>query len=180
MKYVIDVPNNMIIKSALNGLTLGIPMLVSSTQKEFVIPTNLQLNPYIEPDRKAIEDEVWEFARKMISTSGNEVSEMWGCVTNFGEVMHNTTYSEAKAKYEAWLKQKNEIKVGDEVTYTLCGDTVTFIVLGKKKNKYYGFNPNAPDYDDVGEYCDADMLKKTGRHFPEIVELLKKMRSDKE
>ena len=31
------------------------------------------------------------------------------------------------------------------------------------------------DYDDIGEYCDIDMLTKTGRHFDEVEELLKKM-----
>lgn len=131
-----------------------------------------KLTPYTEPDRKAIEDEVWEFAWKIYSMDIGEYAEIFddkGCPSN---------YQDAKVKYEAWLKQKDEIHVGDEVTYTLCGDTVTFIVLGKKKNKYYGFNPNASDYDDVGEYCDADMLKKTGRHFPEVAELLQKMRGE--
>ena len=52
----------------------------------------------------------------MISTSEDEVSEMWGCATNFGEVMHNTTYSEAKSKYDAWKKQKEDEATMKEVT----------------------------------------------------------------
>lgn len=142
--------------------------------KYIIDSTGMAIVPYDEPDRKAIEDEVWEFVRIITDMTEAQRKECFGGVTcNLDEYM---TYQEAKAKYEAWKKQKDEIRVGDEVTYTLCGDTATFIVLGKKKNKYYGFNPNAPDYNDVGEYCDADMLKKTGRHFPEVAELLEKMR----
>ena len=51
MKYIIDIPNEMVIKSALNGLTLGIAMIETSTQKQFIIPTNIPLIPYIEPQK---------------------------------------------------------------------------------------------------------------------------------
>lgn len=145
--------------------------------KYIIDSTGLTIIPYIEPDRKAIEDEVWEFARRMISISGKEVSEMWGCTTNFGEVMHNTSYQEAKSKYEAWLKQKDEIKVGDEVEYESCGEVVKFIVTGVNGSRVYGFKSPC-EYDDVGDYSDIDGLHKTGRHFPEVAELLQKMRGE--
>ena len=51
MKYIIDIPNEMVIKSALNGLTLGIAMIETSTQKQFIVPTNIPLMPYIEPQK---------------------------------------------------------------------------------------------------------------------------------
>ena len=51
MKYVIDIPNEMVIKSALNELTLGIAMIETSTQKQFIIPTNIPLMPYIKPQK---------------------------------------------------------------------------------------------------------------------------------
>jgi len=51
MKYIIDIPNEMVIKSALNGLTLGIAMIETSTQKQFIIPTNISLMPYTEPQK---------------------------------------------------------------------------------------------------------------------------------
>ena len=131
------------------------------------------LTPYTEPDRKVVEDEVWEFARKMVSTSGNEVSEMWGCATNFGEVMHNTTYSEAKARYEAWLKKKDVITMGDEIISV--DDDVKAVML------------DCADYESiyvmtehgcVERWKDLDGVKKTGRKFPEVVELLEKMREE--
>ena len=51
MKYIIDIPNEMVIKSPLKGLTLGIGMIESSSQKWFIIPTNISLIPYIEPQK---------------------------------------------------------------------------------------------------------------------------------
>ena len=51
MKYIIDIPNEMVIKSPLKGLTLGIAMLETSTQKQFILPTNIPLMPYIEPQK---------------------------------------------------------------------------------------------------------------------------------
>ena len=168
MKYIIDVPEDMVIKSAVNGLTLGIPILVSATQKEYILPTNIKIKPYTEPDRKAIEDEVWEFC----------MNTDWSWISEAGtKPLKKYSYQEAKTKYEAWKKQKDEIRVGNEVEY-VCGDeTVRFVVIGLIKGKAYGFKYPC-DYDDVGEYCDIDMLRKTGRHFDEAEELLKKMKEE--
>ena len=54
MKYIIDIPDTMVIKSPLKGLTLGIPMKETATQKEFTIPTGIQLQKYIEPERNNV------------------------------------------------------------------------------------------------------------------------------
>lgn len=51
MKYIIDIPNEMVIKSPLKGLTLGIAMIETSTQKQFIVPTNIPLMLYIEPQK---------------------------------------------------------------------------------------------------------------------------------
>ena len=126
---------------------------------------------YTEPDRKAIEDEVWEFAREMISTSEHEVSKMWGCVTNFGEVMHNTTYQEAKEKYEAWKKQKDEIRVGDEID--IDGE-ITVVTMINKYGEILSVDCGGMTYYYHME-SQLKRAKKTGRHFYEVEDLLKKM-----
>ena len=87
MKYVVDIPENMVIKSALKGLTLGITMKVPSSNQGFVIPTNIQLEPYTEPDICSHTD----------NSTGWELYQ---------------DYQKAKERYEAWEKQ---IHVGDEV-----------------------------------------------------------------
>lgn len=103
---------------AYDGINKELEIYLSDVDQERLGWKSLGLRdvvPYAEV-QKDIENEVWEFAGKMISTSGNEVSEMWGCATNFGEVMHNTTYSEAKAKYDEWKKEKEDEATMKEVT----------------------------------------------------------------
>lgn len=74
---------------------------------------------------------------------------------------------------------EDEIKAGDEVEYECCGEIVKFIVTGVNGSIAYGFKSPC-EYHDVGEYSHIDGLHKTGRHFPEVVELLKKMRGEEE
>ena len=172
-KFIIDIPDSTIwIDVPQSSMKNG---LITFTTKS--IPVE-KLTPYTEPDRKAIEDEVWEFAGKMIATSENEVSEMWGCATNFGEVMHNTTYSEAKAKYEEWLKQKDDIYVGDEVENA---SHKKGIVLNHHISLSNGLEYVRVLYmdDDGNSFVSAwekNNVGKTGRHFDEVGQMLEKMR----
>lgn len=130
-----------------------------------------------EGDRKAIEDEVWEFAKKIGSFNGlskYDLGECFGHTTIQGVMTTYDIYREAKRKYEEWRKQKDEIRVGDEVEYE-CDGIVRFVVTGFCGETAFGFKYQC-DYDDVGEYCDIEDLRKTGRHFDEVAELLEKMR----
>ena len=169
-KYLIDIPDGTVYGYDEDKKILIFPekdfIEVSEVSNLIYLPN---IVPYEESDRKAIEDEVWEFAREMISTSGHEVSEMWGCVTNFGEVMHNTTYQEAKAKYEAWKRTKEEIRVGDEVIYN---SRTRAVVLEPETEKKYGEIFTSEGSTIVVSHDD---LEKTGRHFDEVEDLLKKM-----
>ena len=166
-KYIIDIPDEYEKCYAQSpSQTLYIPMRVGICNYNIWVGTGLSMTPCTEPDedeiRQKVEHEVWEFVRKMISTSENEVSEMWGCATNFGEVMHNTTYSEAKAKYESWRKQRAEIHVGDEVIYH--GDK--YVVCYIEANEVY----HIIDRNWTKEVVQGDyQLFKTGRHFPEMI-----------
>jgi len=135
-KYVIEIPDDKEYAYVEDEKTfLRIPISLGENEiKSISAPTFLRITPYTEVSQETIDlrhardienvskmnynegaKDAWEFARKMISTSGNEVSEMWGCATNFGEVMHNTTYSEAKAKYEEWKKQKDDNAIKQKV-----------------------------------------------------------------
>lgn len=168
MKYVIEIPSKADFVTAYY-MEDGLPVMYKSDKID-------DLEPYTEPDRKDIEDEVWEFARKMVSTSGNEVSEMWGCATNFGEVMHNTTYQEAKSKFEAWLKQKDEIfNTGDEVWDDELKSRGVVLRIYNSGNIDILWDDGS-----AGECIYHKKIHKTGRHFPEVAELLKKMRGEEE
>lgn len=125
-----------------------------------------------DADEKLIEqgrNEAWEAARKIDDMNGNERHDCFG----IAGIAFKLTASEAIAKLEAYEEKKkaaDEIKVGDEVIYN---KTTVCIVLTPETDKKY-----ASIVDDCGCHYSADHreLTKTGRHFPEVAELLKKMK----
>lgn len=127
------------------------------------------LTPYTEPDRKAIEDEVWELADYMCRMGVKERDLCFGFQLTT-EVTANLSCQEAKSKFEAWLKQKDEIRVGDEVT-SKFGDGVVIDIVADESVHILGKDGHWNEYAE-GEY------QKTGRHFDEVAELLEKMRGD--
>lgn len=171
MKYIIDIPdeyeNDYISMSPLLGKVFCYP--IRNMNKTYVIPTGLKIEQYTETDRSVIEDEVWEFAKKVrLEEFIDEEGRLHGYISGFN------SYSEAKAKYEEWLKRKAEIRVGDEVkqkTVLWTGVVVGFdevgdlIIMDRSGKSCYGYK--------------AKSFKKTGRHFDEVEELLKKMGDEK-
>lgn len=132
--------------------------------------TTSDLTPYTEPDREAIEDEVWKFAKKVrlegfIDSNG----ALRGYISNF------ETYQEAKAKYESW---KAEILVGYEVQHKELPELKIY-VTDMDDNSFGGFAlcrvEDVCDYGDRFSECNVHQYERTGRVFPNIVELLKKM-----
>lgn len=109
------------------------------------------LTPYTEPDRKAIEDEVWEFVR----------------------IITDMTYQEAKDKHEAWLKQKDQIRIGDELKDDGNIRAVVLDIMDEDYVSYEVFTENG-----IVDEWQNGIVVKTGRHFPEVVQLLVKMRED--
>ena len=107
-KYIIDIPDehefDWVNKSSRLGFELCFPINETATNKKYHIPTGLKLESYTEPDREAIENEVWENTWKMFLTP-----------EDFGATMGDS-YSEAKAKYDAWKKQKEDEATMKEVT----------------------------------------------------------------
>lgn len=164
MKYIIDVPNSFV--DITNGLHIPIDKEVN-----FRIDTGLKVIPYIEPNRKVIEDEVWEFATICTKMNGADSVDVFGGFSP--DSFTKFSYQEAKNKYEEWMKQKDEIKVGDEIVgiYSDGGKTPPLVVLKVEGNYYYGI------YSKTGEFTQGGLnYEKTGRHFDEVEELLEKMR----
>lgn len=120
-----------------------------------------KLMPYTEPYRQDIEDEVWDFSMKTDFAWISEVGD---------KPLGDYSYQEAKAKYDAWRAERDEVRVGDEVkqkTVLWTGVVVGFDEVG-----------DLIIMDRSGKSCDgykAKYFKKTGRHFDEVEELLKKM-----
>lgn len=141
----------------------------------------LQLEEYTEPDRKAIEDEVWNFARRIICPSdccedsiSKYTEKFLGIPSHKARaIFKDLSYQEVKSKFEAWLKEKDEIRVGDEVK---TGDS-TGIVYMVADEKIYGVCNNTPYFIPFEWY--VSLSHKTGRHFDEVEALLKKMGDEK-
>ena len=125
---------------------------------------------YTESDRKDIEDEVWSFAWKISSMDIGEYVEIFddkGC---------SSDYREAKSKYEAWLKQKDEIHVGDEIKFDIGNNNdMKAVALDQT-----GLNGEWSVLTENGcvEEHDEEELYKTGKHFDNVAELLEKMRGE--
>ena len=154
MKYIIDIPTE----------------LAEATARYWNETTDMTLVPYTEPDRKTIEDEVWEFVRNCLMMDGSDFMDAFDSYSysNFLEY----SYQIAKARYKAWLKQKNEIHVGDEVT-SKFGDGVVIDIVADESVHILGKDGHWNEYAE-GEY------QKTGRHFDEVGQMLEKMRGEEQ
>ena len=128
-------------------------------------------------NEKTYEDglnEAWEAARKIGCADGykrEELDDIFGnCSVTY--IFGSFTASEAIKQVKEYEEKQEEIKVGDEVTdYDGWDGVVTWI-------------------DPDGEYLiiiqkdgtalrwKKDIFKKTGRHFPQIEEVLKQMKKD--
>jgi len=81
------------------------------------------------------------------------------------------TYQKAKEKYETWKKQKDKIKIGDEVyVYNVSNEEYGVITLITETDVQVLMR-NGCFYSVPLTNC-----TKTGRYFPEVVQLLEKMR----
>lgn len=106
--------------------------------------------------------DAWEMAKKIQDTGGNLT--WW---------IHNTSAPEAIEKIRQYEQEKEEIKVGDEVS--LKGGSrgfVTRIVMsgGEQKSAYVVWSDGY-----VGNYS-FDALQKTGKHYSDVVEVLQRMK----
>ena len=127
-----------------------------------------KLVPYVDTA-----EEAWELARKIGLSAANggmtyrEMAECFGVsgeYSYYDEVM-NLPYSEARQKYEEWKKKQEEIRAEslDIIIYT--GTDMDGYVSGIKS-------------DGRAVLRLRKEMKKTGRHFPQVVELLKAMKEE--
>lgn len=80
-------------------------------------------------------------------------------------------YQKAKEKYEKWKKQKNKIKIGDEVyVYNVSSEEYGIITLITESYAQVLMR-NGCFYNVPLTNC-----TKTGKHFPEIAEIINKLK----
>lgn len=124
-------------------------------------------------------NEAWEAARKVAcgtlvgGYSYNDLIKVFD-TSVYDNIFTRFTATEAIKKLKVWEQKKeqqeDEINVGDEVAY-FHDSKVKFIVTKVKNNRISGINA-------TGEFSDknATCWEKTGRTFPEIAQVLAKMK----
>lgn len=102
----------------------------------------------------------------------NIFTECYSAVCTALQVLLKYDASEAIEKIRQYEQEKEEIKVGDEVKNIESGWTA---IVTKSEE---GHLTLMCDSGAIAKGYDAKYFVKTGRHFPEIAEVLKKMRED--
>ena len=134
-------------------------------------------------NKDAVEDEVWDFARRIICPSdccedsiSKYTEKFLGIPSHKARaIFKDLSYQEVKAKYKKWRKQKDEIRVGDEVELELS-EGVKGLVYIVGEEMLEGAYLNC---DGLVPFCWSKKdCRKTGKHFDEIEELLKKMKEE--
>ena len=166
MKYIIEIPDERerdYIAETPFGKRLFFPLRI--TDVAYSLPTHLHVEEYTDVNREEIENEVWEFARGLL----NYIDDDWEAIANM--LLLDIPYQEAKAKYDVWKQEKEKVHVGDEVQITVDGSRC--IVWGIESGSA------ALIFEDggLGQFP-INKLIKTGRHFDEVEDLLKKLRGE--
>ena len=192
-KYIVDIDKKNICSDD-NGSQLAITVKVNDASAIFC--TEIPLTPYTEPNmekvregafkngydaackdidiksktnaahRKGLED-AWYAARKLWEYDTTTLKKIFGKGVTRMDFFMKFNASEAIAKIKEYEDSKQEIKVGDEVI-TASGKAV---VMGVGPVHFeYVYADGSHGYDEVKN------VKKTGRHFPEIAEVLQKMK----
>lgn len=124
--------------------------------------------------QKCLSD-AWEAARKLQEIDMNTIHEIFGWVARKRDVFITYTASEVIEKIRQYEQKKQEFHVGDEFEN---GSGKRFVILkmdGAEIDRYI---------DEEGKtYCMSQkykVMRKTGRHFPEIATVLEKMKEGKE
>ena len=147
------------------------------------------INDYAE-DYEAEEDyqrglnDAWEAAKKIFNLPRDGGLMVYDLINIFGvdyddpeQVLKDFKGESAVkriATYEAKKKAEEEIKVGDEVETDYTGNV---IIAGKPKDGWYvTIAKNFARY----SIHESHIIKKTGRHFSQVAELLDAMKEDGE
>ena len=154
-KYIIDIPDEVPVSDELVPFDMCRPSWYWEAYKKGKADT---------------EDNAWEFAMTCLKMDGADFYKCFGC--SMVDCLTELSYHEAKAKFDAWKKEK-KILVGDEVIYN---SRTRAVVLKPETKERYGTILATSELATIS--ASHDDLEKTGRHFPEVAQLLKKMREE--
>ena len=193
-KYIIDLNPDCV-----EGEYLRIPARIAGEEQWLV--TKAALTPYTEPDleqvrieayekgyhtgyakylNKSYEDglkDAWDAARKIgYGLKSSIVAEIFGTPYS-SHIFSGYTATEAIEKIRQYEQEKEEIKIGNEVAFHHDDgrpDTVVVVTYIGQDGFIDGMDGRGTQY----AHKNPKKWTKTGRDFPELVEVLKKMRGE--
>ena len=120
--------------------------------------------------QKGLKD-AWEAARKIGGMDSSEQIRLFTC-SGIYFIAHEYSASECIEKIRQYEQEKGKIQVGDEVEIK-CGVSPAIYMQGTNGSDeiYLLFNDGS-----CGIHSRSEIKCKTGRHFPELVEVLRKMK----
>lgn len=160
MKYVIDIPDDIdfveFYKSKNNKFLENRDIVSISTLEKYEDMT--------EAEKVEIEEKTWDIAWEILNMGSkdyNQIFDEWRSPANFQEV---------KIKYNRW-KLRKELKMGDEVV-NFGGEKAIVLKLYDDGGMDLLWSDGSAGFNDYGTFY------KTGRHFPEIAEVLNKLKEE--
>lgn len=132
-----------------------------------------------EAYQKGLND-AWKAARKICTNwvlPDSVFSEIFGMDKTIDDIMKENTASEAIEKIRQYEQEQEGIKIGDEVAFHHDDgrpDTVVVVTYIGQDGFIDGMDGRGTQY----AHKNPKKWAKTGRHFPEIAEVLKKMREE--
>ena len=120
-------------------------------------------------------NDAWEAARKIVEMSAPQYWELFDTYKEnlFGKISASEAINKIKA-YEEKQKADDKIRVGDEVEGDEDGQRGVVIDSRFENSQVAVLTGNSKVY----SWWSKCAIHKTGRHFTEIAELLKKMREE--
>jgi len=126
-------------------------------------------------------NDAWGTIIKIALIPYAERSEIFDGLQDILSIMQKFSPSEVTAKLREYEQQKDEIKVGDEVCFVFAGGKTIepFIVFSIKDDNGKKYYEGIQTSD--GRWVSGGLkYYKTGRHFPQVVELIKAMKGGAE
>ena len=132
-----------------------------------------------EPYQRGLDD-AWECARRIalyVDEGGIDAEELLMLFGTYSihNILRRCSAQEAVAKMAEYEKQKDEIRVGDEVIAYPGISNSPFVVINVNEEAIHGIDASG-----LYRGCarsEADFTK-TGRSFPQIAEVMKAMQGD--
>lgn len=196
-KYIIDVGEAYVKHICGKGDMLCLPVRINEFEDNW-LNTDIPLTPCTDPDMEKIREEAyrqgydtgygtkvnefyeqgltdaWEAARTLWNTPARK--EIFGCTT-FNTAITTLTGQEAIEKIRQYEQEQEEIHLGDEVTF-LPNNAKGIVSECHVPDVYSDNDKYAVWCGGTMEYVLKQHLTKTGRTFPEIAEILQKMKEE--